>query len=97
MTTQFNVIWGSGKETTLETSETSTPEAYAMERWGRTLEEVEALGVKIELASDAPPAEQPAAPSAPLSASTESSPLPSAPSQPGESMDSHHNPLSTGE
>lgn len=45
---KFNVTWGTGKQTTLETSETMSVEAFAMERWGRTLEEVNALGVQIE-------------------------------------------------
>jgi hypothetical protein len=43
----FKVTWASGAVAHMD-SETQTPAALAMERWGHSLEEVEALGVRIE-------------------------------------------------
>lgn len=46
MTTTFEVKWPNGS-ITLERSETSTIEGFAMERWGRTYDEVQALNITI--------------------------------------------------
>lgn len=50
---KFLVVWPSGL-TTLEHSERTDVEGYAMERWGaNAVKDVEAHGVKIELVTDA--------------------------------------------